>query len=165
MGHFGSDHSLFADWFVATDNKREGGDASKGTATIIGDRLVFRGFLHHSCIEMGHRTLQRSSFRDFVGFVNVISHDFEPELDLLPFWSIGIKLRSDGRPYLLGLECLNRNKLIVFQGIISVAPTPDGEWDFYEIPLHHFRPFDDGQFIEGEPWMKVRHVRSVAIQV
>ena len=162
MGSFGDMHSLFSDWFIAIDNKRENCDKSYGKAQIINDRLIFNGFLIHSCIEMGHRT--RNCFRDFVGFVNLISHEFEPELDLLNYYSIGIKLRSDGRPYLLGLECLNRNKLHIFNGIISIAPTPENEWDYYEIPLHHFRPYDNGQFIEGETWMKVRYVRSIGIQ-
>lgn len=162
LGSFGAMHSLFSDWFIAIDNKREDCDKSYGKAQIINDRLIFDGFLIHSCVEMGHRT--RNGLKDFIGFVNLVSHEFEPEIDLLNYYSIGIKLRSDGRPYLLGLECLNRNKFVVFNGIISIAPTPEDEWDYYEIPLHHFRPYDNGEFIQGEQWMKVRYLRSLAIQ-
>ena len=69
LGNFGANHSMFTDWFVAVDNKREECDKSYGTATIVNDRLVFSGFLVHSCIEMGHRS--RNRFRDYVGYVNL----------------------------------------------------------------------------------------------
>eukprot|EP01083_Nonionella_stella_P063494 164982_1 len=165
QGRFGAMHSLFSDWFVAIDNKREACDRSYGSAVIVDDRLIFCGFLIHSCVEMAHRTrVKAPSAREFVGFVNLVSHEFEPEWDLGAYYSIGLKLRSDGRPYLLGLECLCRNRFIVFNGIISIAPTPDGDWDYYEIPLHHFRPYDNGEFIAGFNWMHVRYVRSIAIQ-
>lgn len=162
LGSFGINHTLFSDWFVVSDNKREACDRSHVTADIVDDRMIFKGFLMHSGIEMGHRT--RNFCKDWVGFANVVSNEFDPEWDLGRYHSIGIKLRTDGRPYFLGLECLNRNKFFLFNGLIQLPATPKGEWDYYEIPLHHFRPFSNGEFVSGESWHKVRYVRSIGIQ-
>ncbi|ETO12419.1 hypothetical protein RFI_24957 [Reticulomyxa filosa] len=161
MGAYGPHHTLFSDWFVVVDNKKETKDQSTAKARIIGDRLVFEGFLHHSGLEFGHRL--RHKVNEHIGFCNLVSHEFIPEWDLRPYGSVALKLRTDGRPYLLVLECSAMNTIYQMAGVIHLPPTPDKEWDYYEIPMDHFRPFDRGEFVHGEKWMNTKWLRGIGI--
>jgi len=151
------------DWFLTTDKKEQVEDRSEGQAWIEDGGLVFSGYLHHANPHLGHN--QRSPDSRGVGYCNLHTKNFNPFLDLSNYFSLGIKFRSDGRVYLLSLETfIGPENPIHFQGILRLPPTPLGEWDYIEIPFHHFIPTFQGEVINFSAGMDPRFVYSYGIQ-
>jgi len=151
------------DWFMVTDKKGQIEDRSEAQAWIEDGRMIFTGFLQHSNPELGHH--QRSPDARAVGYCNIHTKQFNPVLDLQNFFSIGIKFRSDGRVYMFTVETyVGPENPIHFQGFIRLPPTPEGEWDYIEIPLHHMIPTFFGEFCMYQVGMDPRFCYSFAMQ-
>lgn len=149
------------DWYITTD-KVDPEDSSEAEVTMIDGVMVFQGFLNHSAAETIDHV--RIDHKDGVGYAVTHTKIFDPHLDMSNFYSIGLKIRTDGRPYFLSLETYcNVDVGVLFQGIIRLPPTPEGEWDRIEIPLHHFVPSVDGSFIPLKSVMDVTQVHSFGI--
>lgn len=148
------------DWYVTVD-KVDPEDCSEAETCMTEGVMVFQGFLNHSAADVIDKV--RGDHKDGVGYAVTHTKIFDPHLDLSNFYSIALKFRTDGRPYFLSLECYVGDVGLLFQGIIRLPPTPEGEWDRLEIPLHHFVPSLNGNFIPLQTNMDVTQCHSFGI--
>jgi len=150
------------DFFVVTDKKSIIEDRSEAEATLTTDRLIFEGYLQHSGAE--YLPFQARPEGEAVGYATICTKKFDPVLDLSEYFSICLKLRTDGRPYFFTMETYYSNQPIMYQGIIRLPPPPtDDHWDILEIPLHHFIPMFNGSFIAHTPNLNICHVHSFGL--
>lgn len=150
------------DFFVVTDKKSIIEDRSEAEATLTPDRLIFEGYLQHSGSE--YLPFQRRPEGDAVGYATICTKKFDPPLDLDEFFSIALKIRTDGRPYFLTLETAVNDAPVMYQGIIRLPPPPtDDHWDILEIPLHHFIPCYNGTFVGHTPNLNITRAYSFGL--
>ena len=117
------------EWRVVTD------DSIKGTSKASFDGLVegevsFARFSGSLKKPVGDHNLKARS-----GFVALQKNHWDPPICLGDFNYLRVKIRSDGRPYLINLRVDSFNHEDLYQGSLLSLP---GEWTSLNVPFSSF---------------------------
>lgn len=162
-----SDPEEFENFRTVCDRKPDKEDSSEVEFEPREGHAIMHGWYETGAISreiqpQHHQVMGTMSDLDVVGYSAAVRYGWDPPIDITNFHSIMLKLRTDGRCYFMALKpySVSQEKGRMFQTIIRLPKTADGEWDYLEIPLAQFLPWDTGRFMPVESYGDdiVKHV-------
>eukprot|EP01128_Nolandella_sp_AFSM9_P011880 TRINITY_DN8783_c0_g1_i1.p1 TRINITY_DN8783_c0_g1~~TRINITY_DN8783_c0_g1_i1.p1 ORF type:complete len:226 (-),score=49.33 TRINITY_DN8783_c0_g1_i1:161-838(-) len=138
------------------EEERLARDGAARVAALYEERLTgsmkFKGILS---LKTPNKQVERS------GYACLISPQYNIRLDLARYQALELRLKSDGRVYVMQIKTDSSNPDDLYQAIIP--PLPAGEWSRVQIPFQDFILTWRGYVENERPHINLSQIQHVSI--